>query len=134
MKKPAVLWVAALVVVGESVALAIVAGLFVYMGVSENHAEAGLSTSLLSMGAMFTILAIGLALVGRGLLRLQRWARPAAIAWQILLALFGLSMLGSGWFLPTVSLVPSLVFLAVIFSPPALRAYETAIVNQLSSG
>ncbi|WP_035282178.1 hypothetical protein [Brevibacterium album] len=121
--RPRGIVVAAGIVWLESAALLVAAVAFIAVG-------AGSSTvSLIALAAMFVVLALGLFAVALAIWRMHRWGRPAAIAWQILQALFGVSMLTA----PPVdfwgaagAIVPAAIFLAAIFLPASLRAYELA--------
>lgn len=122
--RPWTLWAAIAMLVLEIAALVVSAVFFVTLA---RAGEPALTTSLLSLAVMFAILALGLAGVAVGLHRMRRWARPATVAWQVLLILFGLSVLGSGWLLPVASIAPAVLGLIALFAPPTLRAYEAAL-------
>lgn len=126
VRRPWTLWAALAMVALEVAALVVSAGFFVVLSRS-GDTEVG--SSLLSLAVMFGVLALGLVAVIMGLYRMHRWARPATVAWQVLLILFGLSVLGSGWLLPLGSIVPAVLCLAALFAPPSLRAYGAAIAE-----
>ena len=84
-------------------------------------------TSLLALGAMFAILGACMVAVTRSLWLMQRWARPAAIAWQVLQALFGFSTFQAGPLLGLAAIVPAVVFLYAIFQPRVIYAFEDAL-------
>lgn len=126
VRRPWTLWAALVMVALEVAVLVVSAGFFVVLSRS-GDTEVG--SSLLSLAVMFGVLALGLVAVIMGLYRMHRWARPATVAWQVLLILFGLSVLGSGWLLPVGSIVPAVLCLAALFAPPSLAAYGAAIAE-----
>lgn len=85
---------------------------------------------MLALAGMFLLLALGLAGVAIGIFRFGRWARPAGVAWQILLILFAFSTgIATGaqfWG----SLIPAVICLVALFMPATLRAYDTALREQ----
>lgn len=130
--RPLGVTVAVGVVALEALALLVLAGLFVWSATLPPPTDApssgqSLASSLLALAAMFGVLAIGLLAAAKSLWGLKRWARPASIAWQVLLILFAFSVLGSGWVLPAAAAAPAIVFLVAIFTPSALRAYDLGI-------
>ena len=126
VRRPWTLWAALAMVAVEVAALLVSAGFFVVLSRS---GSTDVATSLLSLAVMFGVLALGLVAVIMGLYRMHRWARPATVAWQVLLFLFGLSVLGSGWLLPVGSIVPAVLCIVALFAPPSLRAYGAAITE-----
>lgn len=122
--RPPQLLVAIGVVLLEALALLGVAVACVMLAMSGGE----LGTSLLALAVMFGLLGIGMAAVTRSLWMMHRWARPAAIAWQVLQALFGFSTFQAGPLLGLAAIVPAAVFLYAIFRPPVLFAFEDAIV------
>ena len=126
VRRPWTLWAALAMVAVEVAVLVVSAGFFVVLSRS-GDTEVG--SSLLSLAVMFGVLALGLVAVIMGLYRMHRWARPATVAWQVLLFLFGLSVLGSGWLLPVGSIVPAVLCIVALFAPPSLRAYGAAITE-----
>lgn len=126
---PVTLAVAVGVVFLEALALVVAAGAFAVAGFASGS---DFLVSLLGLAAMFVLLAVGLLAVCRSLLLMHRWARPATVAWQVLLVLFGISMSGTGWWAPVVVIVPALVCLVGLFHPRTVRAYEEAVRNQES--
>ena len=121
--RPGHLYVAIAVVALEALALVAVAGACVVLAVTGGQ----LGTSLLALGVMFAILGVGMIAVTRSLWVMHRWARPAAIAWQVLQALFGVSTFQAGPLLGLAAIVPAVVFLYAIFQPRVLYAFEDAI-------
>src|SRR5699024_12766029 len=75
--------VQALALVGAAVSFAITA-----FGTGE------LVSSLLGLAVMFLIFAAGVGAAARGAWHLHRWARPAAIAFGLLVIVFGFSVIG----------------------------------------
>lgn len=122
--RPWTLWLAIAMVVLEAVVLVVAAVFFVRTG---GAAGAELRSSLFGLAVMFIIMATGLVLVARGLHRMRRWARPATVAWQLLQALFGLSMWGAGMALQFGAIMPAVLCLFGLFSPASVRAYEQAL-------
>lgn len=121
--RPGHLCVAIAVVALEALALVAVAGACIVLAVTGGQ----LGTSLLALGVMFAILGVGMIAVTRSLWVMHRWARPAAIAWQVLQALFGVSTFQAGPLLGLAAIVPAVVFLYAIFQPRVVYAFEDAI-------
>lgn len=82
VRRPWTLWAALVMVALEVAVLVVSAGFFVVLSRS-GDTEVG--SSLLSLAVMFGVLALGLVAVIMGLYRMHRWARPATVAWQVLL-------------------------------------------------
>ncbi|GAA4284817.1 hypothetical protein GCM10022261_23480 [Brevibacterium daeguense] len=122
--RPWPLWLAIGAVGFEVGELLVAAGFFVVLAVT-GGSQVG--TSLISLAVMFVVLALGLVAVMQSLYRMRRWARPATVAWQVLLILFGLSVLGEPWALAVASIVPAAVCLFGLFAPATLRAYEAEL-------
>lgn len=122
--RPWTLWLAIAMVALEAIVLIVSAIFFVRTGAG---VEPQLRSSLYGLAVMFVIMSTGLMLVARGLHRMRRWARPATVAWQLLQALFGLSMWGAGALLQVGAIVPAVLCLAGLFSPATIRAYERAL-------
>ena len=75
-------------------------------------------TSAVALAVCAAIAALGLALVARGILRLGRWARSAAIVWQIVQALVGVDAFQGPQSRPDLGsllLVPAAVALFLLF-------------------
>ncbi|MFB9777330.1 hypothetical protein [Brevibacterium otitidis] len=122
--RPWTLWLAIAMVALEAIVLIVSAIFFVRTGAG---VEPQLRSSLYGLAVMFVIMSTGLMLVARSLHRMRRWARPATVAWQLLQALFGLSMWGAGALLQVGAIVPAVLCLAGLFSPATIRAYERAL-------
>ena len=122
-RRPVHLGVAAAVVGLETLALLGIAVAFVVLALTGD----AVGTSLLALGAMFAILGACMVAVTRSLWLMQRWARPAAIAWQVLQALFGFSTFQAGPLLALAAIVPAVVFLYAIFQPRVIYAFEDAL-------
>lgn len=106
----------ALVLVGSAVAFLLMA-----------RTGGELGTSLLALCVMFAILGAGMLAVARSLWVMHRWARPAAIAWQVLQALFGISTFESGPLLGAAAIVPAILCVYAMFRPSVIEAFDTAI-------
>ncbi|MBU5894501.1 hypothetical protein JVW19_21250, partial [Vibrio cholerae O1] len=74
-----VLGLQALVLIGTAISFAVTA--------LRSGARA---SSLIGLAVMFLIFAAGLLAAARGSWRLHRWARPAAIAFELLVIVFGI--------------------------------------------
>lgn len=122
-RRPGPLSVAVGVVLLEALALLGSAAAFLFM--SDTGGELG--TSLIALCVMFAILGAGMLTVARSLWVMHRWARPAAIAWQVLQALFGFSTFESGPLLGLAAIVPAIIFAYAIFRPSVIEAFEAAI-------
>ncbi|HJA38640.1 MAG TPA: hypothetical protein H9793_06595 [Candidatus Brevibacterium intestinigallinarum] len=122
-RRPVHLGVAAGVVGLETLALLGIAVAFVVLATTGGE----VGTSLLALGAMFAILGACMVAVTRSLWLMHRWARPAAIAWQVLQALFGISTFQAGPLLGLAAIVPAVVFLYAIFQPRVIYAFEDAL-------
>jgi hypothetical protein len=74
--------------------------------------------SAVALAVSAAIAALGLALVARGMLRLQHWTRAAAIVWQIVQALVGLDAFQGPQSRPDLGsllLVPAAIALILLF-------------------
>jgi len=122
-RRPVPLYVVVGVVLLE--ALALLGSAVAFLVMSGKGGELG--TSLMALAAMFAILGLGMLAVARSLWLLHRWARPATIAWQILQALFGISTFGGGPLLAAAAIVPAVVCVVAMFTPPVIRAFDIAV-------
>lgn len=122
-RRPVALFAAVGVVLLEALALLGCAVAFMLM--SRTGGELG--TSLIALCVMFAILGAGMLAVARSLWMMHRWSRPAAVAWQVLQALFGFSTFESGPLLGLATIVPGIVFAYAIFRPSFIEAFETGI-------
>ncbi|MGO1177267.1 MAG: hypothetical protein ACTMKZ_13895 [Brevibacterium aurantiacum] len=86
-----------------------------------------LAGSLLGLAVMFLIFAAGVAATARGSWKLHRWARPAAIAFELLVIVFAFSVIGGTLWLGLACLVTALAVLLGYFQPPVVDAYNRAL-------
>lgn len=86
-----------------------------------------LASSLLGLAVMFLIFAAGVALAARGAWRLQRWARPASIAFELLVAIFGFSVIGGSLWMGLAAMVTALTVILGFFMPANVEAYNDAL-------
>ena len=86
-----------------------------------------LAGSLLGLAVMFLIFAAGVAAAARGSWKLHRWARPAAIAFELLVIVFAFSVIGGSLWLGLACLVTALAVLLGYFLPPVVDAYNRAL-------
>lgn len=86
-----------------------------------------LAGSLLGLAVMFLIFAAGVAATARGSWKLHRWARPAAIAFELLVIVFAFSVIGGSLWLGLACLVTALAVLLGYFLPPVVDAYNRAL-------
>ncbi|MDK8434804.1 MULTISPECIES: hypothetical protein [unclassified Brevibacterium] len=88
-----------------------------------------LAGSLLGLAVMFLIFAAGVAAAARGSWRLHRWARPAAIAFELLVIVFGLSVIGGSLWLGLGCLLTAIAVIIGYFLPPVVDAYNRALAD-----
>ncbi|RBP68071.1 hypothetical protein DFO66_101298 [Brevibacterium sanguinis] len=89
----------------------------------------GLAGSLLGLAVMFLIFAAGIAAAARGSWRLHRWARPAAIAFELLVILFGINVLGGAPWLGIAAIASAVAVIIGYFLPPVVAAYNRALAD-----
>jgi polyferredoxin len=88
-----------------------------------------LATSLIGLGVMFLIFAAGIAAAARGAWRLHRWARPASIAFELLVIVFGISVIGGSLWLGLACLITAIAVIMGFFLPPVVDAYNRALAD-----
>ncbi|WP_246490389.1 hypothetical protein [Brevibacterium oceani] len=88
-----------------------------------------LATSLIGLAVMFLIFAAGIAAAARGAWRLHRWARPASIAFELLVIVFGFSVIGGTLWLGLVCLVSAIAVILGFFLPATVDAYNRALAE-----
>lgn len=125
-KRPWTLWLAVIMTGAEALELLAAAVTYVVMAVAPDTD----AVPLLGLAAMFLLLAVGLAGVTIGLFRYGRWARPASVAWQLLLLFFAFNVGAGAGFMFYCTLIPAALALIGIFLPPSLRAYDSALKQQ----
>ncbi|UVI35045.1 hypothetical protein [Brevibacterium spongiae] len=113
-----VLGIQALALVGSAVSFIITA-----IGAGQ------LATSLIGLAIMFLIFAAGVGAAARGAWRLHRWARPAAIAFELLVIVFAFSVIGGSLWLGLACLVTAIAVLMGFFLPPVVDAYNRALTD-----
>ena len=86
-----------------------------------------LAGSLLGLAVMFLIFAAGVAAAARGSWKLHRWARPAAIAFELLVIVFAFSVIAGTLWLGLACLVTALAVLLGYFLPSVVDAYNWAL-------
>ncbi|WP_235345920.1 hypothetical protein [Brevibacterium sp. UCMA 11754] len=86
-----------------------------------------LAGSLLGLAVMFLIFAAGVAAAARGSWKLHRWARPAAIAFELLVIVFAFSVIAGTLWLGLACLVTALAVLLGYFLPSVVDAYNRAL-------
>ncbi len=89
----------------------------------------GLAGSLLGLAVMFLVFAAGIAAAARGSWRLHRWARPAAIAFELLVILFGVNILGGALWLGLAAILTAAAVIVGYFLPPVVDAYNRALAD-----
>lgn len=87
----------------------------------------GLASSLVGLAVMFLIFAAGVVAAARGSWRLHRWARPAAIAFELLVIVFGFSVIGGSLWLGLACLVSAIAVIMGFFLPPVVEAYNRSL-------
>ena len=88
-----------------------------------------LATSLIGLAVMFFIFAAGVGAAARGAWRLHRWARPAAIAFELLVIVFAFSVIGGSLWLGLACLVTAIAVLLGFFLPAVVEAYNRALTD-----
>lgn len=88
-----------------------------------------LAASLIGLAVMFLIFAAGIAAAARGAWRLHRWARPASIAFELLVIVFGFSVIGGTLWLGLVCLVSAIAVILGFFLPATVDAYNRALAE-----
>ena len=119
-RSPAVLLL--VVIVGlEALGMTGVTALLVVDLLTSTPASLASAVALIALAALA---AVFLGAVVRGILRGRSWVRPAAVTWQVLQIAVAIGCFQGyfarpdlGWLL----LVPSLVALGLLFTPPVLR-------------
>jgi hypothetical protein len=86
-----------------------------------------LAASLLGLAVMFLIFAAGVGAAARGAWRLHRWARPAAIAFELLVIVFGFTVIGGSLWLGLACLVTAIAVIMGFFLPAVVDAYNRAL-------
>ena len=86
-----------------------------------------LAGSLVGLAVMFLIFAAGVAAAARGSWLLHRWARPAAIAFELLVIVFAFSVIGGSLGLGLACLVSAIAVIIGYFLPPVVDAYNRAL-------
>lgn len=84
-------------------------------------------TSFLALGVLMLVLGVALFFVARALWRGYRWPRSAAVAWQLLSGIVGITLLTSSVIWGLALIVPNVVILVCLFTPRALAATERAV-------
>ncbi|MEY9257085.1 MULTISPECIES: hypothetical protein [Brevibacterium] len=88
-----------------------------------------LAASLIGLAVMFLIFAAGVGAAARGAWRLHRWARPAAIAFELLVIVFAFSVIGGSLWLGLACLVTAIAVLLGFFLPAVVDAYNRALTD-----
>lgn len=86
-----------------------------------------LAPSLIGLAVMFLIFAAGVGAAARGAWRLHRWARPAAIAFELLVIVFAFSVIAGSLWLGLVCLVTAIAVIMGFFLPAVVDAYGRAL-------
>ena len=86
-----------------------------------------LASSLFGLAVMFLIFAAGVGAAARGAWCLHRWARPAAIAFELLVIVFGFSVIGGSLWLGLACLVTAIAVIMGFFLPAVVDAYNRAL-------
>ncbi len=84
---------------------------------------------LTGLAVMFLIFAAGIAAAARGAWRLHRWARPASIAFELLVIVFGFSVIGGTLWLGLACLVSAIAVILGFFLPATVDAYNRALAD-----
>jgi hypothetical protein len=71
------------------------------------------------------VIAVGLAFAARGVLRADKWTRPAALVWQVVQILVGVDATqgpGGRYDLAALLVIPALVAIVLLFTPGVTAA------------
>lgn len=123
MRAPRAMLIVVIVLGLQSLALVWAAGTFIVTALSAG----GLASSLIGLAVMFLVFAAGVAAAARGSWRLHRWARPAAIAFELLVLFFGFSVLSGATWLGVAAIVSAAAVIIGYFLPPVVDAYNRAL-------
>ena len=83
----------------------------------------------IGLAVMFFIFAAGVGAAARGAWRLHRWARPAAIAFELLVIVFAFSVIAGSLWLGLACLVTAIAVLLGFFLPAVVEAYNRALTD-----
>ena len=119
-RRPWTLWLAYVGIGLESACLLFAALFSVGLGIKVGTE----ASALIALSVMLGVMAAAQIATLVALVRGRRWARPASVAWQVLLTVSGLSMLGQNPLLAAGALIPAAVVLVGIFAPASLRWYD----------
>src|SRR5699024_7778904 len=86
-----------------------------------------LVAALLGLAVLFLTFAAGVGAAARGAWPLHRWARPAAIAFELLVIVFGFSVIGGSLWLGLACLVTAIAVIMGFFLPAVVDAYNRAL-------
>jgi hypothetical protein len=86
-----------------------------------------------AQAVLFAVLAIGLVVMGVGLLRAQRWARGPLLATQLIVCLIAVSWAGLSSLLGWGLLVPAVASLAIVVLPGTAAVWQPAPVDDESA-
>lgn len=91
-------------------------------------------TSFVALGVLMLVLGGALLFVARALWRGYRWPRSAAVAWQLLAGIVGVTLITGSVVWGLALIVPNIVVLVCLFTPKALAATERAVERQEPNG
>ncbi|OFT93840.1 hypothetical protein [Brevibacterium sp. HMSC24B04] len=116
----------------QGVALLVAAGIYVYTGLTGAGSSLG---SLVGLALMFLLMSASMFGIANGLWKYRRWARPAAVAWNVLLLFFAWSVrpgvfTESGDYMFWGPLILGIEMLVLMFLPATLRAYDEGLRRQ----
>jgi hypothetical protein len=79
----------------------------------------------LALAAVAGVIAVGLLLAARGVLRVAKWTRPAAVVWQLVQLFVGLQAAqgpGGRYDLAALLAIPAVVVIVLFFTPGVAAA------------
>ena len=106
--------------------LLVVAGFFLYLNATSDR----IGSTVVGLSIMFLIFAVGMIGIVRGLLLYRRWARPAVVAFEILVAIFAFSVGTNDLPIALAAGVPAVLALGFLLAPETVRVYEAGIAVQ----
>lgn len=78
-----------------------------------------------ALAAVVAVIAVGLLFVARGVLRVAKWTRPAAVVWQIVQLFVGLQAAqgpGARYDLAALLAIPAILVIVLFFTPSVTAA------------
>jgi hypothetical protein len=116
--------VVAVILAAEAAGL-LVAAVVLLVGTLAATSDANSVGGGVALAITAAVIAIGLLLTARGVLRAAKWTRPAAVVWQLVQMLVGFDATqgpGGRYDLAALLVLPALVALVLLFTPSVSAA------------